>query len=72
MEKEIKLGDEGRDRVSRYSGIVVCISQWLYGSRRVTLQAPVKPDGSLPASETFDEEGIEILNAGVFRPRPAE
>ena len=42
---EIKLGDVARDSISGLEGVVVCISKWLYGCTRVSVQPQGNKDG---------------------------
>jgi hypothetical protein len=61
----VELGDRARDSVTGYTGIAVGSSRWLHGCERITLQAPVNKDGSIPDAVTFDAPQLECLKAGV-------
>lgn len=57
----IKLGDEVRDQVTGFIGIVVCRYEYLNGCDRFSLQPKVDKDGILPAPETFDEPQLKAV-----------
>lgn len=72
MKDQIHLGDRARDRISKFSGIVVAITEWLNGCRRITIQ-PEKLDGKkVVENYTFDAEQVEVIKAGavVVAPKP--
>ncbi len=59
---EITNGDLARDFLSGFQGTVVCISKWLYGCRRLTLQPPGLDQKGAPLdSQTFDEDQLELV-----------
>jgi len=63
----VKLGDIARDTVTGYQGVVVCISTWLHGCRRITMQAQeCQADGKPKESCTFDEPQIEVVNERAY------
>lgn len=71
----ISLGGKAKDTVTGFEGIVVGITTWLNGCRRIGLQSPILKDGIptdivwideaqlLPAGETNVHEG-EHINGG--------
>ena len=61
----VKLGDRARDVVTGFEGVAVCVSTWLYGCQRITLQPPVGADGKLPDTACFDAPQLEVIEAGV-------
>ncbi len=64
----IKLGDRAKDTISGLSGIVVGITDWLFGCRRVGLQ-PEKlgKDGKVAETQWFDEAQVSVLQRGVVK-----
>lgn len=64
-------GDEVKDRVTGFKGIVVAMTTWLNGCVRITVQPPAKKDGTLPPTETFDSEQIQVVHAGRVSPAPS-
>jgi hypothetical protein len=62
----IGLGDVARDRITGFQGVVVCISQWLHGCRRMTLQPQDLWEGKPVESSSFDEPQLERLDYGSF------
>ena len=57
-----KLGQRVRDRISGYEGIATARHEYLVGCVRISVQAKVRVDGSLPEYQTFDEPQLEILS----------
>lgn len=52
----INLGDNATDSMTGYFGIVVGITEWLYGCRRIAIQAIALKDGKPQEPEWFDEQ----------------
>lgn len=60
---DVKLGDDAKDTISGFRGIVVAVTDWLNGGQRITIQ-PQKLDAGKPIdSHTFDVEQIEVVKA---------
>jgi hypothetical protein len=66
----INLGDRVRDRITGFEGIVIGITEWLYQCRRPIVQ-PTKltTEGKQIESQSFDEDQLEVVEAGVFAPQ---
>ena len=62
----VNHGDRVQDKISGVTGIVVGITEWIYGCRRITIQPEETKDGSPVESCTFDEPQVKILKAGVL------
>lgn len=70
---QAQLGDRAKDLISGFEGIVVAVTDWLYGCRRITL-APEKldKDGKLVEAHTFDDAQLLVLQLGaVKQPDPS-
>lgn len=70
----IELGDEVRDRMTGFSGIVVGIHTWLYGCRRVSVQPKKLHEGKIVDPQVFDEPQVEVMKKQNFlktAPAPA-
>lgn len=65
---QINLGDEVKDKVTGFRGVVIAITSWLYGCRRVTVQPPMGKDGKVPEGMVFDEPSVNIVKSGKIRP----
>lgn len=65
--KPIKLGCLARDTISGFTGIVIAITDWLNGCRRITIQPKELKDGKPIESHTFDVEQVELV-----KPEPAK
>ena len=57
----LKLGDIARDKITGFEGVVICISDWLNGCQRVSVQPRTLKDGKTIDYEVFDAEQIEIV-----------
>lgn len=69
--RPIQLGDQARDRISGFEGIVVAITDWLAGCRRITIEPPLLHDGKPIGSQTFDAALVELIQPDaivLFRP----
>lgn len=68
MSKEIvELGDEVIDPITGYKGVVIAISTWLWGCRRVGVQALGVHDGKPVEDQWFDDNRVTILVKGKVR-----
>ena len=59
----INLGDEAKDVVTGFAGVVVSRTEYLNGCTRVCLQPPIGRDGTLPKYEAFDEPQLKVVKA---------
>jgi hypothetical protein len=59
--KQVLLGQKVKDVVSGAEGIVVQITQYMYGCPRVGIQAPVGTDGKIPDTQDIDLPQLDIL-----------
>lgn len=59
--EKIELGDEAKDKITGYSGIVVAITEWLHACRRITIQPKEMKDGQPAGNYTFDEPQVELV-----------
>lgn len=59
---KIKVGDEVRDTITGFSGVVVCRSEWMYGCLRIAVQPRELKDGKPveqpAATGSFDRPDI--------------
>jgi hypothetical protein len=63
----IQLGDRVRDRITGFEGIVIGITDWLYQCRRPIVQpSTLTSDGKPTESMSFDEDQLDVLEAGAF------
>lgn len=61
-----QLGDRVADAISGYTGIVVGITDWLYGCRRVGVQSEkTNKDGKRTEPEWFDEGQLTVAFRGA-------
>lgn len=61
----IQVGDRARDKISRFTGIVVARTEWLNKCVRLTIQPEELKDGKPIDNHTFDEEQVELVDQGV-------
>jgi hypothetical protein len=68
--KSVNLGDRVRDRITGFEGIVMGITEWLYQCRRPFVQPTgLTPEGKPVEAQSFDEDQLEVLEAGAFTPQ---
>lgn len=67
-DESVKLGDEVRDQISGFTGVVVAITEWLNGCRRITIQPKALFEGKPVDNNTFDAEQIEKIEEGPLLP----
>jgi hypothetical protein len=67
----VNLGDRAKDVITGFVGIVTGETKWLYGCKRLGLQAE-KPgkDGKLQETQWFDEGQVRVVKANVIEPAP--
>lgn len=62
MNEQIELGDEVKDAVTGFQGVVVGITTWLNGCRRMVVQPrTLEEKGRMPSSESIDETQLEVV-----------
>jgi len=59
------LGKQGRDLVTGYKGIVVCVTTWMNQCRRITLQSQEMKDGKPVETICIDFEQLKIIGKGL-------
>lgn len=64
---KVELGDEVKDVVTGFKGVVFGITVFLQGCRRIGIQPPVDKDGKLADAHWFDEPQIEVIRKGKVR-----
>lgn len=67
MSREIELGDKVRDKVTGVTGIVVAMTNWLFGCSRIGIQPQELKDGK-PVEQTW----IDILQAELVEENAIE
>lgn len=59
---KIELGDEVSDTVTPFKGVVIGVTEWLNGCKRMSvLPRELTDKGSMPMSESFDETQLIIV-----------
>ncbi len=61
----VKMGDEVRDRVTGFRGVITGEFRFLNGCTRFCVQPTVRKDGKYPDAQTFDWPQLELIKAGV-------
>ena len=62
----VNLGDLVEDRITGFTGVVECISEWLNACRRITVRPTELKDGLPINTCTFDEPQLNIVEAGYY------
>ena len=65
---EIQLGDEAKDTITGYKGVVVCVGQWLHGCKRLTIQPQGLKDGKPHEALTFDLPQLVLVKSNGHIP----
>jgi hypothetical protein len=69
MPHKFQLGDEVRDTVTGFKGIITCRNEWLNGCLQYCVKGKVKKDGSIPEGEWIDEGQLAIVKAAKKKAR---
>lgn len=67
MSNKVKLGDKVKDSVTGFIGIVTTVHSYLNGCNRMSVQPSIKPDGTIPDFETFDEPQLTVVQDEVVK-----
>lgn len=59
-----KLGQEGRDKITGFKGIITCHVRYITGCDQYGL-TPKAKNGETKSSQWFDEARIEIIGKGI-------
>lgn len=62
-EFKFNLGDEVKDEITGFKGIVICRSQWINNCNTYSVQSKSLKDGIPQKSQYFDEPQLELLKA---------
>lgn len=63
----IQLGDRVRDRITGFEGVVIGITDYLYGCRRPIVQPQGMHEGKPKEAQSFDEPQLALVEAGSFK-----
>lgn len=64
--ERVELGEEVRDEVTGFQGVVVARSEWLFGCVRVAVQPRDTDDDDEPRDKKwFDEPQLEVVGTGM-------
>lgn len=61
----INLGDIVRDSISGYEGVVIGITDWIYGCRRLAVQSKGLHDGIPIAPVSIDEPQCVLVSEAI-------
>jgi hypothetical protein len=62
----IKLGLEGKDKVTGFQGIIIARVEFLFGCNQYGLAPKVTDNGEVKDTQYFDEGRIEIVGNGIL------
>ena len=66
-EFKFSLGDEAKDAITGFEGVIVCRSQWLHNCNVYSLQPKELKDGKPMDRQSFDEPQLELVKKGAFK-----
>jgi hypothetical protein len=61
MNKVIQLGDEAKDEITGFQGIVTTFHEKLHGMDQVGIQPPCGADGKVPDAIAFDVSNVIVI-----------
>lgn len=61
----MKLGQKARDKITGFEGIITGRAEYLTGCTQFALAPKALADGSIRATEWFDEGRIEVLGDAI-------
>lgn len=59
----INLGDEVKDSITGFTGVVISRHEYLHGCMRLTVQPSTLKDGKPIDCVTFDEPQLQVIKA---------
>jgi len=62
MRSDIQLGCEATDTISGFTGVVVCIANWLNDYQGITLESRDLHEGKPVGRQTFDVKQVSIVS----------
>lgn len=65
-------GDEVEDKVTGYKGIVIGLTSWLFGCKRITVQSQERKDHQPVSALVFDEGTLRLVRARVIEIDPVQ
>lgn len=69
MSEPINLGDRVRDKITGYEGVVIGITDWIFGCRRPIVQGEkLDNEGKVIETQSFDEPQLEVVARAVLEP----
>lgn len=66
--EEVKLGQEVRDKITGFKGIVAYITEVRDGCDRASVQPPVDKDGKIPEGWDIDVPVLEVIRQVIPEP----
>ena len=64
----VQLGDRVKDKISGLKGIVIGVTEWLYGCRRITVQPEEAKDGKPADAFTVDDPQCDVVDRAAIAP----
>lgn len=71
MNAKFKLGDEVRDNISGYTGVVVGVTYWLWNCITYGVTSRELKDGAPREAQWMDEERLELVEQTTHVPARA-
>lgn len=67
----IEFGDEVKDKITGFKGVVVAIHTFMYGCTRISIQPPMQK-GKLEDAKSFDEPQLIIVKKTKVRSKASD
>jgi heat shock protein HspQ len=71
MDDEIKLGDQVKDRITGFEGVVTAMARYMNNTPRAAVKSRELREGRPQSAEWFDLCNLELVTAGVIPVEPA-
>lgn len=62
----VEKGDLVKDKITGFTGVVVCVLDYLHGCTRLAVQSSTMKDGLPTEPQYFDSYQVEIVTKGFY------
>ena len=63
----ITLGEYVGDKITKYNGVAIAETTWIWGCRKIEVQTPERHEGLPVASKTFDEGRLLVIPPAALK-----
>lgn len=66
---KFNLGDEVKERITGFTGVVMCRTQWLYNCNVYGVKSRELKEGKPMDCQHFDEPSLDLVGAATATPK---